>query len=200
MSLDLTNAPLIPEEETLGLMSAFDILKQVEEYIEEEVGVPPPRRPNTDIPDMSDIADKADELSTLELEKGLARFTAWASYMSAKLANVIAAHKIAERNRKAVDAQLSLDLFSKGTPKTEVVERVRASTKHLEFELEELKLYAMKQALNSRHAAASSGSDTVSRLITLRGQEVDKSSRTTTIYKKKPKGPSRASRRKTGYR
>ncbi len=181
MGLDLDGAAIVDPETETELKSAYTIMEEVDAYMVENMGVSPMNKPEREAPDISELVDRADDLTETELATYLMQFTQWASFFDYRLSVVTASHKIAERNRKLIDSQISLELFAENVVKAEVPTRTRVHPLHVKFETEELTLYCMKQVLASRYKAFSKQADTISRLISLREQEIDRQRRGSNI-------------------
>lgn len=184
MRLDLDGTAIIDPNAEVELKSAYDVIEEIETYLVDEASIDPLERPKKEAPDLSELVDRADDLTDNELGLYLMLFTQWASFFDYRLSVVTAAHKLAERNRKLMDAKIATELYADNVPKTEVAQRTRVHSMHLSFEFEEVKLYCMKQILQARYKAFSKQADTISRLITLREQEVDRQRRGSNIHRR----------------
>jgi hypothetical protein len=174
MRLNLDSTGIVDPSTQGELKSAFEIIEEIERYLQDEMGVEPAKKPENQPKDLSTIADRADNLSNEELALYLSQYTAWASFYDARLSLITAAHKIAERNRKLAASEISMQLFREKVAKTEVPDRVRVDGMHKQFELEELKLYVMKKLLEARYKAYDKQAATISRLITLRQEDMER--------------------------
>lgn len=190
MKLDLAGKAIIDPDEEVKLRSAYSVMEEIDDYLAEKMGIEPMPRPQRDTPDLSELVDRADDLTDAELAVYLMLFTQWASYFDYRLSVVTASHKLAERNRKLMDSKISLQLYTENTPKAEVPTRVRDHHMHILFESEELTLYCMKVILQARYKAFSKQADTISRLISLREQEFERQRRSSNINRR-GKSPNR---------
>lgn len=172
--LDLSKAGIVSKGREAELKSAFDIIEEVEEYFENKMGITAYVQPAVVPQDLSQgLADRADSLTQGELGVLHAQYVAYASFLNGRLSSIKAAYKLAETNLRHVKADISTKLFAKEVPKTEIAERVLMDGLYRDFEMEYLKLYMMKVMLDARYQAYHTQAGAISRLITLRGQEIE---------------------------
>jgi len=174
MTLDLRNIGILDPERAVELKSAFDLIDEVEEYVEKELGVTEYKQPPTAPPDLSEgLADRADALTNDELGVLHAQYVAYAAFLNARLARIKAAYKVSESNLKHITADLTNQLFAKKKPKNEVESLVKSDALYRQFEVEYLKLYMMREIMEARYTAYSDQAKAISRLITLRVEEME---------------------------
>jgi hypothetical protein len=172
--LDLSKSGLVDKNTPRTMRKAFDIIEEVEAYLEAEMGVAPAAKPKGEQPeDLGDgLAERADSLTNSELAILHAQYVAWAGYLNGRLAVIKAGHKLAEMNLANIRADLEREFFKTDIPKVEVPTLVKSDGLYREFQIEDLKLYMMKQILDARVRAYDKSAEAISRLITLRTDEV----------------------------
>jgi hypothetical protein len=173
-SLDLRKTPVTDPGKEGELKSAFDMLEEVEAYLEQKLGVHEYRQPKMKPPpDLGEgLAERADALTNQELGTLHAQYVAYAAFLNSRLARIRAAYKVADSNVDQITADLSTKLYSKHVPKGETAHRVKIDPLYRKFELEYLKLYMMQTILAARYEAYDSQAKAISRLITLRTEEL----------------------------
>jgi hypothetical protein len=175
MGLNLSKTAVIDSDTPLQLKKAFDLIDEIDEYLHEEMGVEEYPKPRVRPDDLSEgIADRAESLTNDELAVLHAQYVAWASFLNGRLAVIKAAHKLAVANLRKMKAQLSVELYAKDSiAKTEVADHILIHPLYNEFEVEETRLYMMKQILDARYDGYKRSADAISRLITLRQDEIE---------------------------
>lgn len=175
MSLDLRGVGIVDPDKQAELKSAFDLIDEIEGYFIEKLGITAYEKPAEVPPDLSEgLADKADALTLDELGILHAQYVAYAAFLNGQLSKIKAAYKVAESNLKHVKADISTKLYANDIPKSEVADRVLMDPLYREYEVEYLKLYMMRTILEARYQAYDTQASAISRLITLRGQEIER--------------------------
>lgn len=172
--LDLSKTGVVETERATQLKTAFDIIEEIEEYFEDKMGISAYSQPAVVPQDLSEgLAERADALTLDELGVLHAQYVAYAAFLNGRLSNIKAGYKLAEMNLRHIKADISTKLFAKKVPKAEVADRVLMDGLYREFEVEYLKLYMMRVMLEARYTAYHTQANAISRLITLRGQELE---------------------------
>lgn len=166
--LKLQGTPVASKAPERRLQKAGEVLAEIKQEIR-KMGMPDYPQPTTKLTPLSDV--DLESLSDRDLGNHLLTYTAFASYTMPKVAELEAAYKISEMAFKQVIAELKLNLFKDSTAKSEIDARVQASPKYLEFELEKLKLYAMREILTAHLEAYQKQAAAISRVIEVRKME-----------------------------
>lgn len=192
--LDLKKAAVIPASTDAEMRSAFDIIEEVMARAS-EWGIEPYSKPATVPPDLSELGKDPDQLTNAELAALHLRYTAYAQFINTKLAEITAAHRIADNNLKHIIADLTNQFHvGKAVAKADVPHMVRAHSKYREYECEALKLYAMKTILDARYTSYDKQAAAISRIITVRQMELEATLRDSNKTKRRAAGSSLAGR------
>lgn len=170
---DTRNVPIVGADEEAELKGAFDILEEVQTYAQERLGIQPYPMPSTVPRDLAEY-DEPDKFTNDDLALLHAQYTAYASFIGTKLAEITAAQKLSSRNLKNVVTDLTTRLYAENTPKTEIAARVKMSPIYREFELEDMKLTMMRIILDARYQSYDKQAKAISRLVTIRQMELEK--------------------------
>ncbi len=198
--LDLSKVGMLDPDREVELKSAFDLIEEVEQYVEERMGIAAYEQPPTVPPDLGEgLADKADALTLDELGVLHAQYVAYAAFLDSRLARIKAAYKVAETNLKHISADLATKLYAKGgIPKKEVPDHIKLDGLYREFEVEYLRLYMMRVLLEARHGAYDAQAKAISRLITLKLDEREASRRDHNVGRGRGKHPAKDGRGRFG--
>ncbi len=166
--LDLKRAAIIEDSDILKVEeTAEGILAEVRERTA-EMGLtiyPKPR----ELPEPLDTLDVS-RLSNEELGIIHMRYTAYAAYTVSELAQYEVAYRTASIQLKRITAKLRTTLYAKeGVTKAEVPDLVKENSVYIKYEIESVKLFAMRETVESHYKAFSKSADAVSRIITIRG-------------------------------
>jgi hypothetical protein len=187
VSLDLSKTALLSPEERAQFKSAEGILEEVEERAE-ELGLMPYPKPTSVPESLADIDIEA--LTNPGLGQLFTRYTAYGQYVFGELTKSEVAYKIGVSSLKLVEAKLKTKYYGlDGITKAEVPALVKDDAFRIEYELEVLKLYAMKEILGAHYKAYSKQADALSRIISLRELEFDRDMRRNSIDSRKKQGP-----------
>lgn len=171
--LDLVHFVPVDESGEELLRPTEDILKEIEETLQ-EMGVDDYPRPDKPPPHLAEgVADRADDLSDAELAQLHAQYVAYGCFLNGRLSYVSAAASIAEENLSAIKSHLAVKMYAEKIPKVEIPDRIRLNGRFQELSIESLKLECMKKILEAHYATYSKQAQAVSRLITLRTQDID---------------------------
>lgn len=172
--VDLSQAPILSDDEKEQIKSAQTILEEVKAHAE-DLGLPEYPRPKTQ-PEPLDHYD-IDTMPNPALGQLYARYTAFAQFVFGQLAQAEAGYKLAVSALKLLEAKLKAKLFSMSVPKAEVSARVKDDPLYLEAEIEVLKLFATKTILEAHYKAYDKQAAALSRIIALRELEFEKAMR-----------------------
>ncbi len=173
MGLDLKRSAVMSAGEIESLTTAEQILTYAQETCATRFGVGEYSKPANRPQDLSEI-DKVDTLSNDDLALLLIQYTSWASFYNTQLAQIRAAKDIADQRVKVIQAKKSLELFSRaGLPKAEVPMHIAADSLHQAAVMESLKLHAMRLILEAEYNVFDKQASAISRLITLRLEDVE---------------------------
>ena len=181
--LDLTRAALIDKDSDHRHKSAFDLIDETKRKME-ELGLEDYPQPSSRPTPLAEI-DNIDTLTNAQLGALYVQYVAYAQFVCARLAEIVATHKIAETRVKHVTAELTASLYAKEIPKTEVSTRVRESVAYQEADAELVKTYAMKTLLEAHHRAYDKQAAALSRVISLRELEFQQAMRQDSVGSKK---------------
>lgn len=189
--LDLTRHAPIEHDELEELKGAFELIDEVEDELTIRTGFQSRREAPEPPVDLSRYVGEGStsDLSDEELGDLLVAYTGYASFLDGELARAKAAHKAAESNLKKIHAHLAVRLYAKkGITKAEVPTYVRDDKIYQEHEVDQLRAYMMKVALEAAYKAYSKQADAVSRLITLRQEEQSRTRREANLpYRGRPR-------------
>jgi len=187
--IDLGKAPVLSSDEREQYKNAQEIIDEVEAQVEAK-GLTKFPRPTGEPADLTQI--DVTSMSNNELGQHFIRYTAYAQYVFGDLANIEAAYKVGAASLKLIEANLKSKLFAKDIPKVEIPALVREDPVRVEYELELLRLFAMKEILEARYKAYQRSADALSRIIELRKLDFDQSMRDANIanHRKRPTRPS----------
>jgi hypothetical protein len=192
--LDLRKTAVLDPSKPAELKKAFDLIEEVKEYLSEELGVEEAEHPAFKPPALAELAEDADALTNSELANLHAQYIAYAGFFGNRLAWIKAAYKVAESNLSHIKADLETKLYAKGAlPKAEVPAHVKQDGLYRDFEIEYLKLYMMRTILEAKYDDYRKQADAISRLITLRTEELQ-DARTNIQGRGKGKAPKRRGR------
>jgi hypothetical protein len=183
--LDLSKTAVLSPEEREQFKSAQQILDDVKADAE-KLGLVKYPKPSTAPESLADI-DIA-EMPNNQLGQLYTRYTAHAQWVFGELAQAEIAYKLGVASLKLVDAKLKSKLFSQEVAKAEVPARVREDPTRVEYEIEVLKLFAMKEILGAHYKAYSKQAEALSRIIALRELDFDMQTREMGIQGRR-KGP-----------
>ncbi len=172
--LRLEGVPVLSVNTKERLKRGLEILADIQEQVY-LMGIPEYPKPKHTPEAIADVDLSA--MSNRELEQLLSQYTAWTAYIGTKLAEAEVAVKAADAAMKAVVASLKASLLKDGTPKAEIDAKVRTSPQFIEYDLEYLKLYAMREILDAHNRAYSKSAQAVSRNIELRKLEYEQEQR-----------------------
>jgi hypothetical protein len=167
--LDLSNAALIDKESAQKHKSAFDLIAETKQKME-EMGLEDYPQPNSRPTPLAEI-ENIDGLTNSQLGGLYVEYVAYAQFVGARLAELVATYKIAVNNVKHITAELTASLYAKDVPKGEISTRVRESVAFQEADAELVKIFAMKTLLEAHHRAYDKQAAALSRLISLRELE-----------------------------
>lgn len=195
MGLDLRGTPVASKSAKETAQKAFDVLAEIQEQVA-MMGLPDYPKPTNAPRPLSDI--DVGSLSNRELETQMTSYVAYAMYVMPKVAEAEASYKIAVANLKKITANLKVGLFKDKTSKAEIDARVTDSPEYQEYELETLKLFAIKEILDSHYKAYSKQASALSRVIELRKLEYEQAVREASVGKyRRPAGGIPAGLRRT---
>lgn len=180
--IDLNNAPLLDKEEMEQFKNADDLLAEVGSQAA-RLGLLPYPKP-TNVPE--NLADMdISELPNNQLGNLYSQYTAHAQYVNGELVKAEIAYRSANTSLKQLDAKLKLKLFARDVPKAEVPAMVREDPIRIDYEMEVLKLFAMKEILEAHYKVYSKQAEALSRIIALRELEFNQSMRDHTIQNRR---------------
>ncbi len=182
--LNLKGVPVGGKRTEERAKQAHDILADVKKDVR-AMGMPDYPQPSVAITPLSDVDLEA--LSDRELGAQLIQYTAYASYMMPKVAEVSAAYKIAEMSLKQIGAELKVALYAENVRVSEIDARVQNSPKYLEYEMEKVKLYMMREILTAHQEAYSKQASAISRVIEIKKLEHEAEHRSANVQNYKPK-------------
>ncbi|OHD24329.1 MAG: hypothetical protein A2Y38_09170 [Spirochaetes bacterium GWB1_59_5] len=167
--MNLDNAAVLSNDTVDGLKAITESIIDGVHAAMNALGLPEYPRPRS-TPRPLDDAGVAG-LSNPDLGQLYVEYVAYAQYVNGQLAELEAGYRIAVANLKQLDAKLKSQLFAAGTAKAEIPALVKDNPVYLEFELEVLKLYAMKSIVDAHYRAYDKQAAGLSRVITLREME-----------------------------
>lgn len=193
MTLRLDGVQLLNAEEKAQLKDADELIAEVKAKAE-ELGVSKYPKPRTAPPNLTEL-DVA-ELPNNQLGQIYTQYTAHAQYIYGELAHISVAHKYAVASMKQLEAKLKAKMYASSVPKAEVPALMREDGLHIAYELEVLRLFAMKELLEAHYRAYSKQAEALSRIIALRELEFGMQTRDAGIQNRKvPQRPNRDFRR-----
>jgi len=180
--INLNNVPLLDEEELGQFKKADELLEEVEAQAA-KLGLLPYPKP-TNVPE--NLADMdISELPNNQLGNLYSQYTAHAQYVNSELVKTEIAYRTATANLKQLDAKLKLKLYARDVPKAEIPAMVREDPIRISYEMEVLKLFAMKQILEAHYKVYSRQAEALSRIIALRELEFNLSIRDSSIQNRR---------------
>lgn len=192
--LDTSKLAILSTEEREQFGDAQGILAQVENQAKDLGLVPYPKPSNA--PD--NLADMdVSVMPNNQLGQMYSQYTAHAQWVFGELTKASVAYRLGVSSLKLLEAKLKTKLYAQNVVKAEVPALVREDHLRLEYEIEVLKLYAMKEILEAHYKAYSKQAEALSRIISLRELDFDMTTREFGINNRKR--PNVVDRRKGNF-
>lgn len=183
--IDLGKTAVLSSEEQEQFKTAQEIIDEIEDQVASK-GLAKYPRPAGEPADLTQL--DITTMSNNELGQHFIRYTAFAQYVFGDLANIQASYRIGIASLKLIEANLKSKLFAREVAKAEIPAMVREDPIRVEYELEVLRLFAMKEILEARYKAYQRSADALSRIIEIRKLDFDQSMRDSSIggHRKRP--------------
>lgn len=176
--LDLSKTPVLSPEERAQFKNAQDMIDEVKSRAE-EMGLHKYPKPSAQPPSLADM-DIA-ELPNSQLGQLYSQYTAHAQWVFQEYTEAEIAYKNGVASLKLLDAKLKAKLYAMDVVKAEVPALMREDPVRVEYEMEVLKLYAMKEILGAHYKAYSKQADALSRIVEIRKLEFEQTIRASGI-------------------
>lgn len=172
--LDLSNTAILTAEEKAQFKTAQTIINEVKEQAE-ELGLQKYPKPSSSPPSLADL--DIESVPNSRLGQLYSQYTAHAQWVFGEATEAEIAYKTGVASLKLLESKIKSKLFAQDIPKAEVPTHMREDPIRVEYELEVLKLFAMKEILGAHYKAYSKQADALSRIIELRKLEFEQQMR-----------------------
>jgi len=184
MSLDLSKAGVVDDGALqAGAQSAYDMLDEVKHKMLKDLGVkemPAPKVEPEPIANVDVVTIDNRELGALHTQ-----YVAYSVYLSSRLAEVISLERAARGNLKRVAATIKNELRAEGVKETHISAQLEIHPVYTEYYIEHLKLFMMKEIVESLYKAYRDMAAALSRNVTLRELEFQQQQREDNVGKSK---------------
>lgn len=170
-----------------NVQAALDILEEIQQRVI-AMGVTDFPKPEGELQSLA--TTNVGALTNRELETHYAGYVAYCSYLGPKVAEAITSHRIATANLKRIAANIKMGLLRDKTPRSELQTRTLDSEEYVEYELEQLKLAAVKEILQAHFDAYQAQAAALSRIVEIRKLEFEDERRQGN-FARNPKHPGR---------
>lgn len=189
--LDLSKTAFLSDEEWAQFKNAQEMIEEVKGKAE-EMGLHKYPKPSTQPPSLADM--DVGEIPNSQLSQLYSQYTAHAQWVFQEFTEAEIAYKNGVASLKLLDAKLKSKMYAMGMPKAEVPALMREDPIRTEYEMEVLKLYAMKEILGAHYKAYSKQADALSRIVEIRKLEFEQTMRASGISSHRKGQPSRPQR------
>ncbi len=173
--LDLSDVPVSSKRARANAASAMAVLEEIQE-MSRNLGVTAFPKPSKELPPLGD--HDTGKLDNRGLETAYTGYIGFCAYLGPKLAEATSAYRIADANLKRIKANLRVQILKEDkTAKADIEARIVDSDQYMEYDLERLKLGAMRDILQAHFAAYEEQAKALSRIIELRKLEFEQSLR-----------------------
>ncbi len=194
--LNLKGKAVLPSDDDVRIKkTANSIIDDVDNQVR-ELGLPDYPHPSG-VP-KSLVGLDVSNMHNNDLGQLYVEYTAFAQYVLGQLARIKAAYNISLSNLKHIDAKLRIEMVKDDVSKAEIPSRIKDHPLYTEFNIEVMKLYAMKSLLEAHYKAYTKQAAALSRIVSLRVMEFDQSERERGILGMKKGKPARPSIDLTG--
>lgn len=176
--LDLSKTAVLTQEERSQFKNAQDMIDEVKSKAE-EMGLHKYPKPSSQPVSLADM--DISELPNAQLGQLYSQYTAHAQWVFQEYTEAEIAYKNGVASLKLLDAKLKAKMFAMGIVKAEVPALMREDPVRVEYEMEVLKLYAMKEILGAHYKAYSKQADALSRIVEIRKLEFEQTIRASGI-------------------
>lgn len=182
--LDIERISALTEEEETTFRDELDNAEIYVSHVLQKLRIKDIREPEQR-PGGIDI-NNLDKIPNSELGALYMTYNGWTQYIRVCAAKETAGYKVAKGVLKRVELRIRKNLASQGVPKDEIARMCREVPFYEEIATEVDTRAAKSELLDAFRAAYSNNTDALSRIITLRGQELDQDRRGHSVNSMRP--------------